>query len=271
MALSHLLDIYSTLCTLGKNAEKRAAYLQFRNKYLQPELVKKAFDTRHIDQNLQMNPRVNLQNWSRSEPYINDTTARSIKLFFKVKNAADEIRHDFIGEPVWLDSYTRILCNAVDQTLMIGTETPNYSRNQIDYLNELLYVRYRLLPDSITTMSHQDLKSVLLNKDEKLVRRSVFINYKDDVYKNSMGLPADDNFNKHSTIIHAAPIVPDTLIDKLFNGVKASSEHKNVKRTVSITIDDSIVDPVVVKESEKESNGLTTVNDNKEDAIVIEK
>ena len=34
----------------------------------------------------------------------------------------------------------------------------------------------------------------------------------------------------------------DTLVDKLFGDVKATSENKNVKRSINITVEDSIVD-----------------------------
>lgn len=220
------------ICDFNENHKLRRAYAEFRGKYLQPVLVKQAFDTRRVNQNTDFNPRRNLQYYQRSEPFIDNQIADKIKLFFKVKTAADDLREEFIGEPDWLDSYTRILCNAVDQTLRVEQKDFDYSRAQLDYLTELLYVRYRLRPEDLEKLSHHELRNVIIGKDEKLLRRSIFTNYKDGINKNS------------------APIsnpVQDTLMEKLFGNVKASSENKEVERTVTITIKDKINDDVIVK------------------------
>lgn len=234
MKPNQLLDIYAVICAFNDNNSARMKFAQFRDKYLKPSLVKEAFDTRRINQNTEFNPRRNLQYYQRSEPYITDSTAEKIKLFFKVKLAADDLRQEFIGEPDWLDSFTRILCNAVDQTLRVDQKDFDYSQGQLDYLTELLYVRYRLRPEDINKLSQHELRNVFINKDERLLRRSVFVNYKDGLNKNS-------DLNKN-TSTHG-----DSLADKLFGDVKATSEHKNVKRSVTITIDDSIVEQAQIK------------------------
>lgn len=194
----------------------------------QQTLVKRAFDTRRINQNTEFNPRRNLQYFQRSEPYLNPHAADQIALFFKVKTAADQIRQQFIGEPDWLDSHTRILCNALDQTLRIEQRDMDYSPAQLEYLNELLYVRYRLRPEDIKQATEKQLQDTLMNKDERLLRRSIFINYQ-------------EGMNKHS-VTHQAP-VQDTLMDKLFTA-KATAENKEIERSVTITIKDKIVDDI---------------------------
>ena len=223
-----------TICAFNENSSARATYSQFREKYLKPKLVKSAFDTRRINQNTEFNPRRNLQYYQRSEPYINNQVAEKIKLFFKVKTAADDLRQEFIGEPDWLDSFTRILCNAVDQTLRVEQKDFDYSHTQLDYLTELLYVRYRLRPEDIIQLSQHELRNIILNKDERLLRRSIFTNYKDGINKNS-------DLNKNTSVPN------DTLMDKLFGDVKANKENKEVERSVTITIKDKIVDPGIVK------------------------
>ena len=221
-----LLDIYQTVCNFTHHSAERSKYAKFRAKYLQPIiLVKQAFDTRRINQNTEINPRRNLQYYQRSEPYIDDQTAAQVQLFFKVKAAADQLREQFVGEPDWLDSHTRILCNAVDQTLRVEQKDFDYGRDQFNYLSELLYVRYRLRPEDIARLSQHELRNIILNKDERLVRQSLFINYKQDLNKNGMPSPVNGQ---------------DNLIEKLFGNVKANSENKNVKRSVNITITDSI-------------------------------
>lgn len=234
-----LFDIYAIICEFNANSNMRTIYSQFRHKYLTPILVKNAFDTRRINQNTEFNPRRNLQYYQRSEPYIDDKTAEKIKLFFKVKVATDDIRNEFIGEPDWLDSYTRILCNAVDQTLRVDQKDCDYSGPQLDYLSELLYVRYRLEPSDILNASPTILRQTFLNKDEKLLRRAIFVNYKDELQKNS-------NFYKQNVV------QTDSLADKLFGDVKANKENKEVERSVTITIKDKIIDPISGAENNKE-------------------
>jgi len=228
--MSEFSDIYQILCDFKKNHKDRIKCSQFRKKYIQPVLVKQAFDTRRINQNTDFNPRRNLQYYQRSEPFISAKTAEKIEDFFKIKMAADEIRDKYIGEPDWLDSYTRILCNAVDQTLRIEQKDFDYSDTQLEYLSELLYVRYRLRPEDIKSASKEHLKDIFLNKDERLLRRSIFVNYQKDMHKTSE-VPASSN--------------QDALINKLFDNVKASKENKEVERSVTITIKDKIVDDIV--------------------------
>lgn len=244
MKPNQLLDIYAVICAFNENNGAREKFAQFRGKYLKPTLVKNAFDTRRIDQNTEFNPRRNLQYYQRSEPFIDDKTAAQVKLFFKVKTATDAIRNEFIGEPDWLDSYTRILCNAVDQTLRVDQKDFDYSGPQLDYLSELLYVRYRLQPDDITNASPEILRQAFLNKDEKLLRRALFINYSDGMNKNNVY--QDPNMHKHSDMHKTTVVQNDPLIDQLFGNVKANKENKEVERSVTITIKDKIVEPEII-------------------------
>lgn len=206
--------------------------MQFRSKYISSGIVKNAFDTRRVNQNTDFNPRRNLQYYQRSEPFIDNQAADKIKLFFKVKTAADDLRQEFIGEPDWLDSYTRILCNAIDQTLRVEQKDFDYSQAQLDYLNELLFVRYRLRPEDIEKLSQHELRNIILGKDERLLRRSIFTNYKEGLNKNSAPAPQP---------------AQDGLMEKLFGNVKATAENKQVERTVTITIKDSVDDGLIKK------------------------
>lgn len=220
-------DHFAALCDFSHTSSSDQRSLYFHTRIAPTSLVKHAFDSRRVNQNTDFNPRRNLQYYQRSEPYLSAQAAERVGLFFKVKEAADEIREKYIGEPDWLDSHTRILCNAVDQTLRIEQRDFDYSHTQLDYLSELLYVRYRLRPEDITNASRDQLRDIFLNKDERLLRRSVFVNYQRDLHKTS-----------------APPTskIEDTLTEKLFGGVKASKDNKSVKRSVNITISDSIDD-----------------------------
>lgn len=240
------LSIYRAIRQVSQNTEERAKYSEFRAKHLPGEqvgLIKQAFDTRRINQNTELNPRRNLQNYQRSEPYIDDKMAGQIKLLFKVKEASDSIRELYIGEPDWLDSHSRILCNAIDQTLRIEQKDFDYGRSQLDYISELLYVRYRLAQEDIALATPEELRKVFLAKDEKLTRQSIRVNYKDDLFKQNALTGSD--MHKESTLYKQPMVIQpqDPFIERLFGSVKASPDKKSVSRSVTITINDSILDP----------------------------
>ncbi len=226
---NNLLDIYAIVCAFTENHNKRVKYAQFREKYLKPVLVKNAFDTRRINQNTEFNPRRNLQYYQRSEPYIDEKTAEQIKLFFKVKVATDDIREEFIGEPDWLDSYTRILCNAIDQTLRVEQKDYDYSGPQLDYLSELLYVRYRLQAADIANATPALLRQAFLNKDEKLLRRAVFTNYKDGL--NTQTVHQEQDIQKNSDVHKNIGVKNINTKGKI-----KTKKNKDVDKSITINI-----------------------------------
>ncbi len=190
-------------------------------------MIKTAFDTRRINSETMVNPRRNLQNYQRSEPFISNEMSDKIKRFFKVKTAVDLIKEQFIGDPDWLDSNSRILCNAVDNTLRVEQKDYDFFKPQFDYLDELLYLRYRLGSEDISRLNEGEIKDVLLRKDEKLMFKSIYANYKTVEPK----LQSTGNAGRE-----------DSLTEKLFGNVKANKENKSVERSINIVIKDSIVD-----------------------------
>ena len=220
------------LAQIRHSIRKRAYFSHFRHQRLAPpKLVKVAFDTRRVNQNLDFNPRRNLQYYQRSEPYMDAQTADKVQLFFKVKIAADLIREQFLGEPDWLDSHTRILCNALDETLRIDQKDFDYSYSRLGYLEELLYVRYRLRPEDILRHSQDELRDIFFKKDERLVHRGVFVNYKQDLTKKG-----------NPEVLASSDL--DLLVDRLFGNTKISKDNKDVERSVHITIRDRIIDGI---------------------------
>lgn len=86
--------IYREIGKLIKNSSERSEYMLLRAQHLSPSLVKQAFDTRRIDQNLEYNPRRNLQYYQRSEAFINDEfdvdpTSISVREYCPVIKAID--------------------------------------------------------------------------------------------------------------------------------------------------------------------------------------
>jgi len=214
-------------------SEERADLIKVRTKILQDisaPIVKNAFDTRRINQYTDVNPRRNLQYYHRSDPFIEKDSSEKIKTFFKLKIAVDSLKEDFLGDPEWLDSYCRILSATVDRTLRIDQKDMDFFKPQLDYLEELLYLRYRLKDDDIRRLSEKELRTLILDKDEKLLQKNIYANY------NGGGLVKQNNSQPQFVKQN------DTLIDKLFGDVKATAENKNVKRSINITVEDSIVD-----------------------------
>ncbi len=225
--MQDLLYIYESVCDFMCNSDDRAANARIRKAYLQPNLIKVAFDTRRTNQNTDVNPRQNLQYYQRSEPYINEKTADQVKLLFKVKAAVDDIREEFIGEPDWLNSHTRILCNAIDETLRVNQNDFDYSERQLDYISELLYVRYRLQAEDITSATPTFLRQTFLNKDEILLRRGLFTNYKKDLEKTTTY--QDFDMQKNSDITKTTKSTKP-------NKVKVKGKGKDVDKSITINI-----------------------------------
>ncbi len=133
-----------------------------------------------------------------------------------------------MGDPDWLDSNSRILCNAVDNTLRVEQKDYDFFKPQFDYLDELLYLRYRLASADIERLKEEEIREILLRKDEKLMYKSIYANYKPPV---SPKLQSTGNVERE-----------DSLAEKLFGNVKANKDNKSVERSINIIIKDSIVD-----------------------------
>src|ERR1700733_8431710 len=142
--LSNVKQIHASIEDRADLRIFRAASLQDLS---QSPITKIAFDTRRINQDTDFNPRRNLQNYHRSTPFISKDAASQIKSLFKLKTAADSIREDFIGDPDYLDSYSRILLSALDRTLRVNQKDMDFFQPQLDYVNEMLYLRYRINQD----------------------------------------------------------------------------------------------------------------------------
>lgn len=220
---------------IHRSIEDRVDVREFRFGILQElntPLVKQAFDTRRTNQYTDFNPRRNLQYYHRSEAFITKDSSEKIKTFFKLKTAVDSIKEDFLGDPEWLDSYCRILSAALDRTLRIEQKDMDFFKPQMDYLEELLYLRYRLKDEDIVRLNEKEIRNIILDKDERLLHKQIYSNY-----NNGGMLKQTSNTNQ---IVKG----PDNLIDKLFGDVKASKDSKEVQRSVTITINDKIMEDI---------------------------
>jgi hypothetical protein len=186
--------------------------------------TKVAFDTRRIDQETEYNPRRGLQNYSRSEAFISEGLAQRVKNFAKLRNVLNGLKQVYGKEHEWQDSNARVLLTAIDKGLRTGIDDEDFAVNQpgvgsFDYLEELLNVRYRLGYDELTRLGETDLKNVILSKDEDLTRKDV---------RQALEITKTD----------VAKQGYDALMEKLFDGCRASADQPDVERTVTITIRD---------------------------------
>lgn len=223
-------EFYNLISKASENVESRKQSRLLRKNALDSAasgkgFTKVAFDTRRIDQEVDYNPRRGLQNYSRSEEFLSEGTAQRVKNFAKLRNVLTGLKNVYGKEREWQDSNSRILLTAVDNGLRTGLNDGDFGlQNQpgvgsLDYLEELLAMRYRLTYDDMVKMSESDLTKVILSKDEELTRKDV---------KQALEITKNDVATKGY----------DSLIEKLLEGCKASAENPDVERTITITIRD---------------------------------
>lgn len=248
-----------TLINLGtRNISDRVASIDNRANFLSnlngdAKIIKQAFDTRKIDQEIDYIPRRGLQNYHRSEKFVSDSLADKLKSLDKIRLVLGNIQSQFERQPEWQDSYCRILLGSLNRSLRINEKDGDYSDTQpgvgnVDYLEQLLYTRYRLSMDDVNNKSNDELSKIFLQKDESLVRGDIVktnnsnlitthdvsaFNY-EQLLEKVMGTVTQAVVNMKQ----AAP--PDDLTTKLFN-IKATEDHPEVERTVTITIKDKLV------------------------------
>lgn len=200
---------------------------QALNSLTSTSLKKVAFDTRRINQETDFIPRRGLQNYHRSEAFLTEATSNKIANFVKLKKGLEDLKARFGKEPEWQDSYARVLLGTIDRAIRSDYNDGDYAETQpgvgsLDYLEELLFARYKLDMNSIASKSEDELNKIILAKDENLV------------HKNINAIP----ITKTEIVTQGY----DSLMEKLFGNVKASKEHPEIERTVTITIKDKFVE-----------------------------
>lgn len=233
MLFSDALAIYEQISNATKDLDIRSLGIQARlTSYSQASksIKKVAFDTRRIDQENDRNPRRNLQYYHRSEPYVDDQLSVKIAYMMKIKTATDMLKEKYGTDPEWFDSYARILSSAVDRALRTDQKDGDFFKASFDYLDELLYVRYRLSTEDIQKMNENDIGRIVVSRDEAMVHKHLF---------------------KTTSMAPPAP-TPDPLIERLMGTVKASGDNKSVERSVTITVKDQINDLQKTSENDKE-------------------
>ena len=229
MRLEDIFELYQLISRGIENVPARQEAIKLRKNGLAHIISgqgfkKIAFDTRRIDQETEYNPRRGLQNYNRSEAFISEAFGQRIKNFAKLRSVLNGLKNVYGKEHEWQDSNARVLLTAIDNGLRTNINDEDFAINQpgvgsFDYLEELLHVRYRLAHDDLTRMGDQELAKVILSKDEELIQKDV---------KQSLEITKRD----------VATQGYDTLLEKLFDGCRASVNSPDVERTITITIRD---------------------------------
>jgi hypothetical protein len=233
MKLDQLTDLYNLISRGTENVSSRKLSLKLRKSGFESAVnnigfTKLAFDTRRIDQETEYNPRRGLQNYNRSEAFITEAMSQKIINFSKLRKVLIGLKEVYGKEPEWQDSNARVLLSTLDNGLRTITKDGDFTESQpgmgsFDYLEELMHVRYRLGFDNLAKMNEEELKRVILSKDEELIRKGV--NQALEITKQDV---AKEGY--------------DSLINKLFDGCRASAENPNVERSITITIRDTFLD-----------------------------
>lgn len=185
---------------------------------------KVAFDTRRIDQENERNPRTNLQYWHRSQEFIDEESFKKINAFSRLTSILNKIKEDYGKHPEYFNSYARVLDESLNRIIKIKNNELDIFRPQLNYLEQLLFARYRLSLDNIEKYSEDKLYDTILKKDEDLAKNGKIIS----TNKNNN----QDGFNK-------------TTQENIINAIFGSSNmrpngEKIVERTITITIRDEV-------------------------------
>lgn len=233
MELDTISELYQLISAGTANIPSRTISIKLRNagliSFSQNDGFKKiAFDTRRINQETDINPRRGLQNYNRSEAFLSQAIGEKIKSFAKLRNVLESLRDDYGREHEWQDSNARVLLSTLNNGLRIGLNDGDFTQSQpaqgsLDYIEELLHVRYRLDCHEINKLAEKDIRKVILSKDEELMHKGVY---------GALTVTKND-VNTHSV---------DSLMEKLFGGVRATKDNPEVERTVTITIKDKYTD-----------------------------
>ena len=272
MEINTILEIYELISsgTEGVLTRKMSSVIRKRglDDAFNTSLIKNAFDTRRVDQETTYNPRRGLQNYHRSEPFVSENMLGKIKGFSKLSKILDQIKSEYGREPEWQDSYVRVLSSAVHKGLRTIQADGDYSDAQpsmasLAYLEELMYVRYRLTPDSLISMADQDLRNAILNKDELLTNGGMSYGESpitsSDVSKYSYDNMLEKVLSSVAQVI--SQMKPqDDLTSKLFD-IKATAGTPDVERTVTINIKDKI-NPTLEKVSDDKNDNITIDGNN---------
>lgn len=192
--------------------------------------TKLAIDSRRIDQNIERNPRPAIQYFQRSDQFIDNGLQNDINIFSKLLVPLIEIKGSYGDQPEYLDSYSRVLHENLERVLRIKQSDQEYHKPQIEYLKQLVFARYRLSMEEISKLSAMQLKAKILDKDESLIKRGLFLQNTNGPEVKTATIPVKTGIE---------PTTQESIINAIFgnNDIRKGSE-RSATRTITITISD---------------------------------
>lgn len=200
-----------------------------------PPITKLAFDTRRVDQENDRNPRKNLQYWHRSDQFIDEEDEKTLKTFAKLAKVLKRMKKKFGTQPEWFESYARQLYDNVYRILRVKEADLDIFRPQVNYLEQLVFARYRLTKENLEKFSEEKLEKRILAKDEDLIGRANYLKEtesEEHEQPKSQGIYKDSNGTTQESIVNA-----------IFGGAGMRRDgERTVERTITITIRDNVLD-----------------------------
>ncbi len=213
---------------------RKAAFLRL---YSATPIKKYAFDSRRTDQDSDRNPRHNLQYYSRSQQYIDEEDQKRLESFARLVRPLEAIKKKFGSSPEYFQSHSRKLRESVKTILKVRESDMDIFRPQMDYLEQLLYARYRISAEDLEKMSAEKLQEKILSKDEDLLKRGSFMHVTSD--------GGDDN-KKQANMLKDGDktgITENSIVNAIFGNNKFRRDGENtVERTITITVRDEVID-----------------------------
>jgi hypothetical protein len=228
-SLSKSLEVDSDV--RKNNSEARKKSYEINSLIKNASFDKEAFDTRRIDQETTVNPRRGLQNYHRSAPFVSQDMKRKITAFTKLFNVLKNIKDVYGREEEFQDSYVRVLHSSVKKALRLKQGDNDFSDSQasvgsLEYLDQLIYVRYRLTAESLLTMAEEEISEVLLAKDELLMNLDMSDSLKE----------ASSEYDQNKKYTNDREPALRTRSDSTYEVVKPSQSASENAKTVTINI-----------------------------------
>lgn len=217
---------YKFTCSDESSKVERLARTAALKNVVKP-IKKVAFDTRRINQHTERNPRTNAQYWNRTDPFITKESQEKINVFSKLMSVLKEIKGQYGSSPEFHESYARVLHDDVERILRVKIGDNDIAEPQLAYLEQIMFLRYRLSMDDILNNNNVDIKRSILEKDENLLKRGLFMSETKSKRGDTKVVKSNsDNNEKYTAAISS--FLDSSILKNSLDGKK--------QKTITITI-----------------------------------
>jgi hypothetical protein len=226
--LKEFTAIYDIINTIKTSEQDR-----FNRKLKLASMKKEAFDSRYLTPDIDVNPRKTVQNFHHSQPKMTPELSGKLFQLKRLYDITEIIKNEFQREPEYQESYVRSLNHQLTRVLRLTEMDSNYSDNQqslssINYVEELLYSRYRLTLDDIKKMSDESLRDRILMIDDKLLKLDPIVNPK----QYQIATQDKQAYNDVMTKILSAPSDEDKVITIKVSKNEEDNKLKNLVASI---------------------------------------